>query len=101
MTSVRNDKCLEWQAFGMTSVQHDKCLEWQVSKLTPVWNDKDFVVQIFLKKVFFAPIALQVFLKDSPALKESIGILGGQIRPLEVLEKKRTHRQTYTRTFAN
>ena len=55
----------------------------------------------FMRKKFFAPINFQVFLKHPPSHKESIGILGDQIRPWEVLEKKRTDRQTNTRTSAN
>ena len=38
----------------MTSVRNDKC------------SDKDFVIQIFRKKIFFAPITFQVFLKHLP-----------------------------------
>ena len=62
---------------------------------TSVRNDKDFVIQIFHEEFFFAPINFQVFLKHPPSHKESIGILGDQIRPWEVLEKKRTDRQTH------
>ena len=53
---------------------------------TPVWNDKDFVIQIFHKKIFFAPINFQVFLKHLFSHKEFKGMLGDQIRPWKVLE---------------
>ena len=55
--------------------------------MSSVRNDKDFVVQIFHKKIFSAPIAFQVFLKHPPSHKKSVGILGDQIRPWEMLEK--------------
>jgi len=66
------------------------CLLWRLTQdaearlrfgLTSVWSDKDFVVQIFQKKSFFAPITFKVFLKHLAGYKESIGILGNQIRP--------------------
>ena len=69
---------------------------------TSVRNDKDFVIQIFHKKIFFASITSQVFLKHPPSQKESIGKLGDQIRPWEVLEKsEHTDTQTDTRTSTN
>ena len=48
-----------------------------------------------MRKIFFAPINFQVFLKHPPSQKKSIGILGDKIRRWEVLEKKRTDRQEH------
>ena len=48
-----------------------------------------------MRKNFFAPINFQVFLKQPPSHKESIGILGDQIRPWEVLEKKQKDRHKH------
>jgi len=69
-----------------------------VFRRTSVWNDNDFVVQKFQEKKFFAPINFQVFLKHPPSHKESISMLGDQIRPWEVLEKSA---QTHTHTQAH
>ena len=49
--------------------------------MTNVRNDKNFAIQIFQKKIFFAPITPQVFLKHLPGHEESIGILGDKIGP--------------------
>ena len=62
--------------------------------MTNVWNDKNFAIQIFQKKIIFAPITPQVFLKHPPGHEESIGILGNKIGPWVGLEKNRTNRQT-------
>ena len=74
MTSVWNDKYSDGHLFGMTKI---------------------LLCQYFIRKYFFASITSQVFLKHPPSHKESIGILGDQIRSWEVLEKKRTDRQEH------
>ena len=64
--------------------------------MTTVWNDKndrDFVVEIIHN--IFALIVFQVYLKHLSGHKESIGILGKQIRQWEGSGKSaQTHKHT-------
>ena len=86
MTSVWNDMLSEWQVFRMTSVRTDICSEWQ-------W----FCYKIISREFFFLLQSIfQVFLKHPPSHKESIVMLGDQIRPWDVLEKSgQTDRQAH------
>ena len=87
MTIVQNDKCSEWQVFGMTSVRNDKCSEWQKFCFTNISREN-----------FFAPITPQVFLKHPPGHMESIVILGNKIGPCQGHEKSE---QTYKCTHGH
>jgi hypothetical protein len=63
---------------------------------------KILLYKYFIRKYYLAQMIFHVFSKHPPAHKESIGILGDQIRPWEVLEKSgHTDRQTSTGTSAN
>ena len=72
---------------GKVKVRNDKCSD-------NVWNGKDFIVQIFVRKIFFVLMTSKVFLKHLPGHKEFIGMLNDKIRQCKVLEK--AYRQTYT-----
>ena len=75
LIDVPNDKCSDGHLFGMTMILSYKYL---------------------MRKKFFAPINFQVFLKHLPGHKESIGILGEQIRQWEGSEKSgRTNTQEH------
>ena len=88
----------------MTSIWNDKCSEWHVFRMTSVWTyicSEDFVINVFIRKYYFASNAFQVFFK-TPA--RSSGIHRYTWRYDKIIGsawKKRTNKQTDTRTSAN